>query len=188
MHLAKLSAPHNKQIVDLSPLAGMPLSYLSLMQTQVSRIDVLRGMPLETLLLSGTKVSDLSSLQGMPLRSLTLDATPVSNIRPLRGLPLESVVLGNTSVSDLSPLTGAPLKELNLSGCKKLTDYTPVLTLARLERLSCDVLPAELLPLRGSKTLQSIDADAYPGEAHTGPRPAAEFWQACDAHAAAQKK
>ena len=41
---------------------------------------------------------------------------------------------------------------------------------------------------RESATLQSIDADAYPGEAHTGPRPAAEFWKAHDAHAAAQKK
>ena len=50
------------------------------------------------------------------------------------------------------------------------------------------MLPASLLPLRESATLQSIDADTYPGEAHTGPRPAAEFWKAHDAHAAAQKK
>ena len=41
---------------------------------------------------------------------------------------------------------------------------------------------------RENATLQVIDADAYPGEAHTGPRPAAEFWKAYDAHAAAQKK
>ena len=45
---------------------------------------------------------------------------------------------------------------------------------------------------RESATLQSTlpncNADACPGEAHTGPRPAAEFWKACDAHAAAQKK
>ncbi len=59
----------------------------------------------------------------------------------------------------------------HLRGCKKLTDYTPVLTLARLERLSCDVLPADLLPLRESPTLQSIDADAYPGEAPPAPPP-----------------
>ena len=62
----------------------------------------------------------------------------------------------------------------------------------RLERLSCDVLPESLLPPRESATLQrtlpNCNADACPGEAHTGPRPAAEFWKACDAHAAAQKK
>ena len=39
---------------------------------------------------------------------------------------------------------------------------------------------------RESQTLQStllnFNADAYPGEAHTGPRPVAEFWKAYDAH------
>ena len=63
--------------------------------------------------------------------------------------------------------------------------------LARLERLSCDFVPAELLPLRESATLQitlpNCKADACPGEAHTGPRPAAEFWQACDVWKAKQK-
>ena len=47
--------------------------------------------------------------------------------------------------------------------------------LARLERLSCDVLPASLLPLRESSTLQTTlpncKADACHGEAHTGPAP-----------------
>ena len=41
---------------------------------------------------------------------------------------------------------------------------------------------------RKSATLQSIDADAYPGEAHTGPRPAAEFWKAYDVWKAKQKQ
>ena len=63
-----------------------------------------------------------------------------------------------------------------------------MLTLGRLERLSCDVLPASLLPLRESATLQSIDADACPGEAHTGTRTVAEFWKAYDAWKAKQKQ
>ena len=37
-------------------------------------------------------------------------------------------------------------------------------------------------------TLQDFKADAHPGEARTGPRPAAEFWKAHDAHKAAGKK
>ena len=45
---------------------------------------------------------------------------------------------------------------------------------------------------RESATLQSTlpnsKADAYPGEAHTGPRPAAEFWKAYDAWKAKQKQ
>ena len=44
---------------------------------------------------------------------------------------------------------------------------------------------------RESATLQSTlpncKADACPGEAHTGPRPAAEFWKAHDAWKARQK-
>ena len=64
----------------------------------------------------------------------------------------------------------------------------PVLTLPRLERLHCDVLPAALLPLRESATLQSIEADAYPGEGSQGARPVAEFWRAYDAQQAAGKK
>ena len=63
----------------------------------------------------------------------------------------------------------------------------PVLTLPRLERLHCDVLPAALHPLRESATLQSIEADAYPGEGSQGARPVADFWRAYDAHHAAQK-
>ena len=66
------------------------------------------------------------------------------------------------------PDGGAPLKHLNVRGCKKLTGYTPVPTLPRLERLRCDVLPAALLPLRESATLQSIEADACPCEGSQG--------------------
>ena len=90
--------------------------------------------------------------------------------------------------SGFQPKWGAPWKDLNLRGCKKLTDYTPVLAPPRLERLHCDVLPAALLPLRESATLQSIEADAYPGEGSQGARPVAEFWRAYDAHHAAGKK
>ena len=60
--------------------------------------------------------------------------------------------------------------------------------LPRLERLHGDVLPAALLPLRESATLQSIEADAYPGEGSQGARPVAEFWHAYDAWKAKQPK
>jgi len=53
--------------------------------------------------------------------------------------------------------------------------------------LQNDVLPAALLPLRESATLQSIEADAYPGEGSQGARPVADFWRAYDAWNAKQK-
>ena len=42
--------------------------------------------------------------------------------------------------------------------------------------------------LPGSATLQSIAAEACPGEGSQGARPVAEFWHAYDAHHAAGKK
>ena len=49
------------------------------------------------------------------------------------------------------------------------------------------MLPAELLPLRESNTLQSTEAEAYPGEGSQGARPVADFWRAYDAWKARQK-
>ena len=54
--------------------------------------------------------------------------------------------------------------------------------------LQKDALPAALLPLRESATLQSIAAAPYPGEASQGARPVAEFWAEFDAQQAAGKK
>jgi hypothetical protein len=85
-------------------------------------------------------------------------------------------------------MKGVPLKELRIRGCKKITDFSAILTLAQLERLSCDAFPKQLLPLRQSKTLQTIDADAYAGEVASGPRPAAAFWSAYEAHQAGATK
>ena len=50
------------------------------------------------------------------------------------------------------------------------------------------MLPAALLPLRESATLQSIEADACPGEGSQGARPVAEFWAEYDAQQAAGKR
>jgi serine/threonine protein kinase len=200
MRLTRLDAK-DSQVADISPLTGMPLFELHLDSTRVSRIEVLRGMPLtklwlpssvldcsplkgaplQFLAINGMHISDLSFAKGMPLRSLHAGQSTVSNIDGLRGMPLEFLTLFKTPITDLTALHGAPLNELDLRGCKQLTDYTPVLTLPRLERLHLDVLPAALLPLRESATLQSIEADAYPGEGAQGARPVAEFWAAYDA-------
>ena len=48
------------------------------------------------------------------------------------------------------------------------------------------MLPGALLQLRENQLLQSIEADAYPGEGSQGARPVAEFWRAYDAQQAAK--
>jgi serine/threonine protein kinase len=171
----------NTKVIALTPLQGMPLHKLVLDNTPARDLAPVKAAPLNVLSLEGTKVFDLSFVKGMPLRSLNLKNTVIVSLAPLRGLPLESLSLAGTPVTDLSPLQGAPLKELDLRNCKKLTNFSPVLTLPKLERLSCDVVPKELAALRESKTLQTIEADAYPGEGYQGPRPAASFWAEFDA-------
>ena len=166
----------NTKALSLTPLQGVPLRKLVLDNTPARDLAPVKAAPLTFLSLEGTKVYDLTPVKGMPLQALNVKNTLVISLAPLRGVPLESLNLAGTPVSDLSPLQGAPLKELNLRNCKKLTNFSPILTLAKLERLSCDVLPKELAGLRESKTLQTIEADVYPGEGYQGARPAAAFW------------
>ena len=105
------------ELVDLSPLKGMPLGTLDLTRCdKVVDIAPLRGMPLRSLTLDGTEVIDLSPLQTMKtLRVLRLRMTKIRDLAPLRGLPLEVLDLGMTLVSDLSPLQGMPLNVLSVA-------------------------------------------------------------------------
>ncbi len=152
-------------------VAGQPLR--SLLQV--------RGVPFDHLDASNTPITEIEPLRGMRLLALTLANTKVTDLAPLRGMPLVQLDASGTNISDLSPLKGMPLKDLRLRGCKKITDFSAILTLAQLERLTCDAFPKQLLPLRQNKTLQIIDAETYAGEPADGPRPVAAFWAAYDA-------
>jgi len=171
----------NTKVASLAPLTGIPLRKLIIDHTAVRDLAPIKGSPLEVLNVENTKVYDITLVKEAPLRSLNIKNTVITNIAILRGLPLESLNIAGTAVTDLTPLQNAPLKELDLRNCKRLTNFAPVLTLPNLERLSCDVLPPPLAPLRESKTLQTIEADAFPGEGFQGPRPAAVFWAEFDA-------
>jgi hypothetical protein len=63
-----------RQVRDLTPLQGMPLTELALAGCPVSDLTPLRGMALTSLtLVQCGQVSDLTPLQGMPLTWLNLD-------------------------------------------------------------------------------------------------------------------
>ncbi len=171
----------NTKVASLAPLTGVPLRRLIIDDTLIRDLAPIKGSPLEVLNIENTKVYDINLVKGTPLRTLNLKNTVITNIGILQGLPLESLSLAGTAVTDLSPLQNAPLKELDLRGCKRLTNFAPVLTLAQLERFSCDVMPPALAALRNSPTLQSIEADAFAGEGFQGPRPATVFWAEFDA-------
>jgi serine/threonine protein kinase len=171
----------NTKVASLSALLGVPLRQLIASNTPLQSLEPIKTAPLEVLNVEGTKVYDLTLVKGKPLRSLNMKNTVITSLAVLRGLPLESLNVAGTAITDLAPLQGAPIKELDVRNCKKLANFAPVLTLPNLEKLSCDVMPPGLSALRQSKTLQTIEADAFPGEGHQGGRPAAVFWAEFDA-------
>jgi hypothetical protein len=140
VHLKNLSCEGSRarnmkpvgKLSDLSPLKGMNLTLLSIVNTQVADLSPLRGMQLRRLFCMATNVADLSPLQGMPLTHLQIEETLVSDLAPLAGMPLASIVVSNTAVSDLSPLKGMPLQTL------KIRD-TQVRDLAQLKGMSLEI-------------------------------------------------
>jgi Leucine-rich repeat (LRR) protein len=102
------------KVTDLSPLHGMPLRELILLDTPVSDITPLAGLPLVILDLSRTPVSDLAPLKGAPLAELYLEGAKVSDIAPLAGMPLDKLWLKDCPVADISPLSGMEFAELSL--------------------------------------------------------------------------
>ena len=100
---------------DLSPLQGMPLTYLNCGGTAVSDLSPLTGMPLTILAVGTTKVSDLSPLQKMPLITLRCGGTQISNVSPLESCKsLNKLSVNNTKVA---PASVAALQKA-LPNCK----------------------------------------------------------------------
>ncbi len=108
-----LNLDNSQNVSDLTPLKGMPLKTLSLMNTGVTDLTPLKGMPLETLMLWNWHGSDLTPLKGMPLKWLNCGGgNQKIDLTPLAGLPLEFLCINSTQVSDLAPLKDMPLTEL----------------------------------------------------------------------------
>ena len=95
------------------------------------------------------ELADLSFVASMPKLEVCIIAmTAITDISPLRSCPnLEYLELNSTNIADLSPLENSTgLHHLNIAGCPKLRDITPLYGLTALERLwiGCDTpVPAE---------------------------------------------
>jgi serine/threonine protein kinase/Leucine-rich repeat (LRR) protein len=110
---------HNCPISDLTPLQGLPvLTILELFNStggKITNLTPLRGMPLSYLNLTGQPVSDLSALRFMPdLRRLVLENLPVSDLSltPLKGLKVEEMAIKGTKFSDMEAIKTLPLWKL----------------------------------------------------------------------------
>lgn len=143
-------------IRDLAVLKGLPITALSLRETEVVDFSPLAGMLLTNLDLGCTQVTNLTALQGMPLRSLNLELTPVTAIEPLRMLPLTVVVLRETNIRSLRPLTNSPLRTLDIVRTS-VDDLTPLKGMSlEVLRFSPERITLGIEVLRGMRTLKYI--------------------------------
>jgi hypothetical protein len=143
-------------VVDLSPLAGLPLAVLYAENTGVTDLSPLKGMRLVELSLSDTPVAEIGPLRGMPLKILRMVNTKVRDLSPLKGAPLEQLWVNNTPVSDIGPLAGAPLVSLTVEGTR-VSDINVVKQLPLLERLNLAHAPvADLTPVAGLRLTRLV--------------------------------
>jgi internalin A len=149
-----------QRIEDLSPLAGLPLEYLSVQWNPVKDVSVLAGLNgLCVLRLTGTDVADIAPVCPLPrLRQLGIENTRVDTLAPLAGIAsddfielsmafapardleflpglgkLLNISLSEATDAELEALCGMPTLECVAIYFGKLTGIAP---LARLDRLN----------------------------------------------------
>jgi len=148
------------QVADLSPLKQMRLTHLYCYNMPVSDLSPLKGMPLTLLHCGATQVSDLSPLKGMPLTILDCGVTKVSDLSPLKDMKLTSLACWNTQVSHLSPLKGMPLTYLHCINTQ-VADLSPIKGMP-LMLLGCQgTQVSDLSPLKGIP-LKDLTCDFKP--------------------------
>jgi hypothetical protein len=178
-------------VTDLSPLRGLPLKTLWLVDNQVSDLSPLRGMPLKTLAFQrNLAIKDLTPLEGMPLEYLDCAHSNVADLSPLKGMKLKHLSCDQTLVTDLAPLRGMALEELSVAHCRRVTDLAPLKGMPLQLLWWGGTSVSDLSPLKGMllkdiygdfqrerdaeflrsfKTLETINGKA-----------AAEFWKEVD--------
>lgn len=100
------------KLIDLSPLAALPLAVLDVTFTRVADLGPLRDVPLLYLGIAGTQVRDLTPLQGMQLSALNCSATPITDLGPLAGMKLTFLDAADAPLRDLAPLGNMPLEAI----------------------------------------------------------------------------
>lgn len=99
-----------QQITDLSPLAELPLEYLSLTGNQVSDLGPLAAQTdLRVLDLGENPVRSTEVLaQLTALQEVTLEATGITSVEIFEGSGIQSLNVRGTWVTDFSPLESCP--------------------------------------------------------------------------------
>lgn len=150
------SAAGKGQLVDLSPLTDLPLTFFVCNCTEVSDLSPLSHMDLRTFECYHTNVTDLSPLKGMPLEWLSFAYTEISEISALEGMPLLWLTMEKTKVTDMSVLQGTLIQHLRFDRCD-IVDLSPLNGMPVVD-LSCDFLPERDGEILNSiKTLRTLN-------------------------------
>ena len=139
-----------RNVRDLSPLRGMPLTFLLMHDAPITNLSPLQGMKLTNLNLAlCKKLTDLAPLRGMPLEQFLIASPGITNLSPLQGMPLTLLRIPSAQVTDLTPLTGMRLTYLDIMGAK-VSDLSPLRGMSSLKNLTASGTPvSDLSPLKG---------------------------------------
>ncbi len=129
------------------------LKKLNITNFGLDSLEPLRGISLNYLDCSGNKVRDLSPLKGMELEFLDCSNNRITSLNPLEDNFLQALNCSNNPIESLEPLTDNPLRILELQGCNKVTDFTPLAEIDTLERLN---LPAKVKNLDFIRELPNL--------------------------------
>lgn len=147
--------PNRSRISDLTPLKGLPLTYLQCDHAGVRDLKPIKDLKLAALYLDGNPVEDLTPLAGMPLSTLQLSYSGIKDLGPLKGMRLSRLRIDGTAVADLTPLQGMPLIGLMLENTK-VTDFAP-LKQSPLRELRVTLKPSLAKQLAEFTSLQTIN-------------------------------
>ena len=131
-------------------------------------------MPLTFVSVIGSNVSDLSPLRGAPLVGLRMGGAPVTDLSPVRDCPLSHFQASGTPLTSIEALRGKNLEQVRLHDCAALTDISPLKDCIGPQELTLPPQARDIEFLRNKPGLLKL---SFTSEL----KPVAEFWKEYDA-------
>ena len=132
-----------QNIQDISSLAGLPLSSISLCGNPIRDLSALQNMnTLEYLYIAGTQAASLTPLsECRQLVTLDCSYSPVTSLEPLLELPIDFLFVSNTLVTDWSVLNKIPIGNLccNYTTAETFKQFADIPTLRNLTLQHCNI-------------------------------------------------
>jgi serine/threonine protein kinase len=189
---------------SLKLLDDLPLHRLTLKNLRIRNLDVLNDSYLRELKIINCIISkngkagygrisfpfvkELVLVKSLPVNNMSFDApslkkadfsyTDLKSLDIIKGSELESLNISYTQIDDLKPLKDMPLEKLYLSGCFKITDIRPILSLDSLKKIVVPKTLPNITLLKSMNSLKYISTDSLGGQAKL--KKAKQFWREYD--------